>query len=127
MFKKKLYYAHSMRIYNTIREKDEYLFIKQTFSKYSIFCPNTNSPDIWKSMSGKQIMQECFKQVKKSKVIVASEYNSRIGKGVFEELLLALKLGKQVLVLRENKLIPIIDVAIVDSYDWAIRYGKIIT
>jgi len=125
--KRKLYYAHSMRTYDTPKEKRETEILEACFPKYYIFCPNKKSPVKWQSLRGNEVMQECFKRVKKSRVIVATEYKGTVGKGVFEEVKLALKLKKLVYVLRAFTLTIITDVEIVDRNNWAGGYGKIIT
>lgn len=81
---KQVYYAHSLKIYNTRREKNELRYLKRKFFK--IFNPKTELQ--WDSMTK---MQPYFEAVQGSTLIIASEYKKYIGKGVFDEIKIALK------------------------------------
>jgi hypothetical protein len=127
MFNKQIYYAHSMKIYDTNQEQNEYSLIHSQFPLYKIFCPNNNAPISWHNLTSKDVMTECLQKVKKSKIVIASEYQNHIGKGVFSEVNLALALKKPVYVVRGNKFIPVNSIKIIDANDWGIKYGQIVT
>jgi len=126
-FKQQLYYAHSMRIYNSKREAEETKLIKEHFSKYKFFCPNKSRPKSWANSSGSKIMKGCLQFVRKSKIVVASEYQNHVGKGVFAEVSEAISNGISCYVIRNNVFVPVQYIEIVNADDWAVKYGKIIT
>jgi hypothetical protein len=126
LFKKQLYYAHSMRIYNSLREAEETKLIKEHFNKYQFFCPNKNRPKSWINNSGSKIMLDCLQLVRQSKLVVASEYKNQVGKGVFAEVSEALSNNIPCYVLRDGVFIPIQYIEVEDADDWAVRYGRLI-
>lgn len=77
MKKKTAYYAHSMRIYNSQREKEEFEFIKTRFNG-KVICPNKELGELGN-------IDEYLKVVKGCSVLYISEYKEFIGKGVFLE------------------------------------------
>lgn len=120
---KKLYYAHSMLIYNTKREKKELRFLRKNFS--SVCNPKT---DITWDNTIK--MEAYFKVVKNSDIVVVSEYKNHIGKGVYDEIKTAINSNILVLCLRKKlfkcRLQQVKGVELVNEQDWKITYGKII-
>lgn len=119
---KQVYYAHSLKIYNTRREKNELRYLKRKFFK--IFNPKTELQ--WDSMTK---MQPYFEAVQGSTLIIASEYKKYIGKGVFDEIKIALKNKIPAFCLKKKffkfKLIRIKDIKYI-GIDWKKYYGKII-
>ena len=80
---KQAYYAHSMRIYNSAIEKNEFDFIKKRF-KGKVICPNNELGELGD-------IKKYIEVVKKCKAVYISEYLGMIGKGVYEECKTAFK------------------------------------
>jgi len=119
---KQVYYAHSLKIYNTKREKKELRYLKKKFFK--IFNPKTELQ--WDLITK---MQPYFEAVQGSCSIIVSEYKKYIGRGVFDEIKIALKNKIPAYCLKRKffrfKLIKIKDVKYI-GIDWKIYYGKLI-
>jgi len=117
-----IYYAHSILIYNTKREKKELRFLRKKFS--SIFNPNTDI--IWDDTTK---MEPYFRAVKNSDILVVSELKNHIGKGVFDEIKTALNSNILVLCLRRKffkySLRKVKDVELLNEEDWKTYYGKV--
>lgn len=115
-----VYYAHSMCIYNTERERRELKFLSSIFR--SVLNPND-----YKDSAG---MGFFLNLVSECGIVVCSEYKRFIGKGVFMEINSALKSNKQVFCLRNTrgrwKLLEVKRVKVYDVTDWAVKYGKVI-
>jgi len=116
---KLLYYAHSRLSYGTRKEKQELRLIKKRFPEYHIVNPNGIT---FMSLYEDGIMDECKSIVRQVQIIVASEYNKHIGRGVFEELSEKTKAKKYLL--RNKEFIENFSVRTVDGNDWKIKYGK---
>lgn len=120
---KRVYYAHSMQIYNTRREKKELKFLKKHFE--SICNPNTDIK--W---DNNKKMEPYFEAVKNSDIVVVSEYMNHIGKGMYEEIKIALKNNILVLCLKKRfcnyRLQQVKDVKVKNIDDWKVKYGKIV-
>ena len=96
---KKLYYAHHMLKYNTKEEKQEIELIEKKFPNFLIINPNEW---ICQDNSEQAIMNQCYHFVKMSDVLVFSSLNTIIGRGVHEEVQLALEENKDVYYLLDN-------------------------
>jgi len=116
---KLLYYAHSKLSYGTRKEKRELRLIRKEFPEYKIINPGTIN---FVSMYENGIMDECKSIVRQVHIVVASEYDKHIGRGVFEELSEKTKAKK--FLLRNKQFIENFSVRIVDKEDWRVRYGK---
>ena len=120
---KKVYYAHSLQIYNTKREKRELRVLKKKFSEVC----NPNTDITW---DNKTKMEPYFEAVRNSDIVVVSEYMSHVGKGVYEEIKTALNHKILVLHLKKKffryRLHHVKDIKIIKRKDWRINYGKII-
>ena len=120
---KKVYYAHSICIYNTKREKKELRFLRKQFS--SVCNPNTDIT--WDNTTK---MEPYFKAVKNSDIVVVSEYSYHIGKGVYDEIKIAINSNILVLCLKRKlfkyRLQQVKGVKLVNEQDWKITYGKVI-
>ena len=124
---KSLYYAHSLRIYNTPQEELELKQIASLCPSREIINPNGVVNDI----------KEAYQLIDKSDGVVASEYHwlsevknppvRHIGKGVHDEICHALGKKKLVVVLRDGHLFRVYSehqIEVVDA-DWAVHYAKI--
>ena len=112
------YYAHSMQIYNTDREQQELMTIKQLYKK--VICPNHDIGDTSRGM------RTYLNVVKWSDVVVASEYKGHIGGGVYSEVHYALINKIPVFCLRDGNLYPVIDAKEVDPQNSKVRFAKLI-
>lgn len=86
-----IYYAHHMWKYNTQEELDEIELIKNKFEVCTIINPNgaiiENGDDAY-------AMEQCFDLVRNSNILVFTTLKDKtFGKGVYDEISLALDLG----------------------------------
>ena len=96
---KKLYYAHHIFNHNTKEEKQEIELIEKKFPNFLIINPNGW---IYQDNSEQAIMNQCYHFVKMSDILVFSSLNTIIGRGVYEEVQLALEKNKDVYYLLDN-------------------------
>ena len=115
---KKIYYAHSMQIYNTEQEKKELKYLN-ILSKHNVIDPND------KTFPENKGILPFLKAINKCDILVCSEFNNYIGFGVYQEILFALGKGMPCFVIRKKKLKKIKYVDIHDKYDWKIYFAKI--
>ncbi|MCF8227004.1 MAG: hypothetical protein K9J30_14095 [Bacteroidales bacterium] len=122
MAKKKIYYAHSMQLYDSVQEMNEHAYLWKLYKGDNLINPKNlefNKP------------KKFFDFVAGCDLVVASEIDGFIGKGVFCEIARALSEDIKVLVLRrigkEYSLEPVIGIVIENENDWKVKYGKIIT
>jgi hypothetical protein len=114
---KTIYYAHSLRIYNTPQEQLELKQIAELFPKLKILNPNGMITDI----------KEAYKLIDKSDSVVASEYQQHIGKGVYDEICHALSKHKLVAMLRNGRLFRVYSTHQLEVVDlsWQVHYAKV--
>ena len=116
------YYAHSKRIYGSKQEKAELNWLNKMFAE--VLDPNTGLGELGS-------IDPYLKAVSNCGEVVVSEYEKHIGKGAFSEVRQALSQNKPVHCIRKNRkgfyLVAVTGVAVVDEYDWAVRYGKVLT
>ena len=99
-----IYYSHSKRIYGTSREDVELRAIADHFRGIQIINPGSRQyREKWSSLDESEIMAECFRLIEKSEVVVFSEFRGKIGRGVWQELMRAFRLGKSVVLLRNGQ------------------------
>lgn len=119
-----VYYAHSMKIYNTKREFNELKYLSRYFIIKNILNPNGKIR--WNPETK---MDPYFEVVRNSKLIIVSEYKKHVGRGVFDEINTVLNNKIPVYCLRKElfgfKLKKIKSTKKVGS-DWKIYYGKLI-
>jgi len=128
----RVYYGHSIRKYNTPEEMMEEEFIKEWYT-------HIPSPRMLELCNPKDVpnptrdMKIYFDKIRDwADVTIFSEYKDHVGKGVYDEIALALKLKKQAWVLRKWKgtyRFERIDHLEIDQgdNDWKIYYGKIVS
>ena len=85
--------------YNTKEEKQEIELIEKKFPNFLIINPNEW---IYQDNSEQAIMNQCYHFVKMSDILVFSSLNTIIGRGVCEEVQLALEENKDVYYLLDN-------------------------
>ena len=120
--KKRVYYAHSIKIYDTSQEVRELAYLNKEFTVF-----NPKNEIRWSSLTK---MTPYFEAVKKSNILVASEYKNHVGRGVYDEISIALSNNIPSFVLRKEynfKLLEIQALKLDDIYDWKVYYGIIIT
>ena len=114
----RIYYAHSMQTYGTLKEKQELKILRKKFP--NVLCPNQDIGDAQNGMSA------YLKIVEWADLVVVSEYEGFIGKGVYAEIQHAHNSGIPVKCLRRRKLLEVIDTSIYNPSDYRFRYGKVI-
>ncbi len=112
------YYAHSMKNYDTDRERDELRILHGLFN--NVICPNN---DIGNAQRG---MRAYMKIVRWADIVVVSEYKKHIGGGACEEVEYALKYNIPVMCLRDVKLYKVVGTTVVDRRDPQVKYAKLI-
>lgn len=120
---KKVYYAHSMKIYGSAREVNEFAFLYDKYSNAEVINP------AYLNYKG---MKKYLEYVSKCDILVASELEGYIGKGVFCEIVRAMSDGIKVLVLRKKKgkeyaLETVTGIQVLNQHDWKLKYGQILT
>ena len=103
-----VYYAHSMLIYNTEKEREEIDLIKlnegHTYGNYDVTIINPNGW-VYDNGNGKDVMEQCFVFIKNCDCVVFSTLEDDIiGKGVYSEINKALEYGKNIFQLNNGKL-----------------------
>ncbi len=117
------YYAHSMRIYNSKLEKEEFDFINNRY-KGKVICPNKELGELGDINKYLEIVKNC-------KEVYISEYHGMIGKGVFDECKTALNENIPVYIIRKDidkkfYVLEVRDVERTKHLDF-IRYGIVKT
>lgn len=97
----KIYYAHHMWKYNTEIEKYEIDLIHKHFDNATIINPNGM---IDQSLIEEEIMNICLQAVRDCDVTVFSSVNGMLGYGVYQEVDEAIRNGKPVYYIENNKL-----------------------
>ncbi len=118
----KVYYAHSLKIYGTEIEEKEYSFLRENYE--NVFNPNTEIE--YKIEEG---MKPYLDAVLASNLIICSEFEGYIGRGVFREVELALRNSIPVFCLRQVNgsfiLREVISVKLINENDPYVRYGRL--
>lgn len=117
------YYAHSIRIYNSKLEKEEFDFINNR-CKGKVICPNKELGELGDIKKYLEVVKSC-------KEVYISEYGGMIGKGVFAECKTALKENIPVYIIRKDidkkfYVLEVKDVERTEYHDF-VRYGIVKT
>lgn len=114
----KCYYGHSMRIYGTWREKRELWYLR--LRGYRVCNPNGQlERRAWKA--------QAHSLIDKCNVFIFSEYRAHMGRGVTEEIAMALDMHKPVYVLRDWRLHPVTNENVtVLNIDWAVQFARLL-
>jgi len=112
----KIYYAHSMRKYNTEAETYEISQLSQLLPKCEIVNPNGLVSN----------MDESYALVDTCDALVFTEYQGHIGKGVYCEIEYALKKHLRVASLFQGKFTRVRSMKEFDvvDVDWGVYYAK---
>lgn len=114
---KTVYYAHSMRSYNTQQERLELNQIAELVPSRGILNPNGAIASI----------KEAYRLIDKSSGVVATEYQAHLGKGVYDEISYALSQKKFVAMLRNGRLFRVYSehqMEVIDI-DWQVHYARV--
>lgn len=104
----KIYYAHHMWKYNTKEERMEIEAIKRIFPNSNIINPNGS---VIETGNEAEAMEQCFNFIRESDILIFTTLNNKIfGRGVYDEISLALQLGMKVFLLKEDTLLKINDI-----------------
>lgn len=118
-----IYFAHSMRIYNTPEEQQVLEFIGDIYGRREVVCPNNDMGELGSITPYLQRIEKC-------KEVIVREYKGFLGRGAYKEVQHALDLDKKVQVVRGNglemQLLPVKGIEVNDRGDWKIKYGKLI-
>ena len=111
-----VYYAHSMRKYNTQVERDEFDTITAKFD-YPIINPNGA---VNQNQSGEAAMRQCLDLVRRSKALVFTVLSHKwIGRGVYTEILEARNAKIDVFLLLDGQFYSTFDIK-ADGPTWAL-------
>lgn len=118
----KVYYSHSMKTYDKEQEKIELDFLQNKFER--TFNPNKEI-----KYNPKKGLRPYLNAVKKSDIVVCSEFKEHIGKGVFREISIAFAHEIPVLCIRGTypnfELKEVIGIKVVNKEDPRVKYGII--
>lgn len=119
--RKKVYFAHSMQMYNTDLERELLDWLRDRYVK--VIDPNKDIGELGSMEPYLRIVDTC-------NIVVCYEYLDYLSRGTYNEVKHALKHKKPAFVLRRDILgkitiEPVLGVRIVDKDDWTMRYGKI--
>ena len=121
----RVYYAHSMNIYKSKKERKELKIIKKTLSKAEIINPAVYEKK-WKGSMGKEVMKKCLDLLSNSDIVVFSAIeqngNYYVGKGVFIEVKFAEELGMEIYFIGEE-LVKGYSLDMYNDNDWALKFG----
>lgn len=104
----KIYYAHHMWKYNTEEERMEIEAIKRIFPNSNIINPNGSVIETGNEV---EAMEQCFNFIRESDILIFTTLNNKVfGRGVYDEVSLALQLGMKVFLLKKDTLLKINDI-----------------
>ena len=98
----KIYYAHHLWKYGTEIEAWELELIRQHFPECEIINPNGV---IEQGRPSEDIMTDCLRKVIECDAVVFSTLSGVIGKGVFQELVEAVSLGRPIYCIQRGEII----------------------
>jgi hypothetical protein len=111
-----IYYAHSMRCYNTPKEVAELAAIRRSFPGATIVNPSGFQYD-------GHGMTMFLRAVDQADMTIFSPYEGHLGRGVFVEVSRALQGKKPVYIVDENGPLPWRGAFRIINQDWAVRYA----
>lgn len=120
---RRIYYAHSKRIYGTPNETEELKYIKEKFPNANVICPHNSIGELSDFEDYLHVVDCCSK-------VVVSEIDEYVSKGVFSEIARGFSNNTPVFVLRMIDgiltLFDVVGIEIINQNDWKNKYGKII-
>ena len=124
---KSIYYAHSMRIYNTQQEQLELNQIAELVPSRDRRFVNSDNHRILNPNGAIASIKEAYRLIDKSSGVVATEYQAHLGKGVYDEICYGLSQKKFVAVLRSGRLFRVYSehqIEVLDI-DWQVHYARV--
>ena len=119
---KTIYYAHSKLIYGTTREAEELDYMERKYPEANILNPG--------DLGELKGIKKYLKIVGKCNMVVTSEFDGYVGKGVFAEIAQAFSNNIPVKVIRENgvdfSLSKVNGIKIINEHDWKSKYAQLI-
>ena len=133
-FGMKIYFAHSMDIYFTRKEKKQLKLIRKDFPLSEIINPSDSEHKHQaKGLTDGEIMRICLEIIKNEEVEIlvfsALKINREwfIGKGVYREVILAEQLGKCVFFINKKELTPFYRLELYDPENRRRKYARVKT
>ena len=111
-----VYYAHSMLKYNTNVEHIEQDYIVKCFPGIQII-----NPGVFKYSDMSQYLSE----VKKCNIVIFTEYKKHVGRGVYEEVQEAKRVGIPTFLLRDGIFYNVM-LEIYNCDEWAVYFAKVV-
>jgi len=129
-FPSDLYFAHSLRDYNTPRSRQALVQIARLCPHSTIHNPEDFDGE-FKRVADRIGWVPAYKQILTERVldggVVVLEHQDHIGRGVYEEVRISLtELKIPAWVLRAGVLVPVESVELAEADDWRVHYGKIV-
>ncbi len=123
-----VYFAHSKLDYHTVIAADAKAALRRARPGKRILDPSSFGA-VWGDLVERLGSHEAVYQLVISccTEVAALEHEGVIGRGVYLELVEAERQGRPRFVLRNDVLVPIVGVVVVDSNDFRRRYGRILT
>jgi hypothetical protein len=124
-----IYFAHSLRDYGTENSKNAMQVIAKIWPRVEIANPEDFEADFQKVFAELKSWPATYEKIILDKtgslpIVVVLEYKDFTGRGVYEEVLFALKKGFPVFVIKGNHVEPVLRIDIVDLDNWVL-YAKI--
>jgi len=101
--RRRVYYAHAMKLYGTEREKKEIAIIEKSLSNVEIINPPTYEGNPRKSIEG---MDFCYRLIDGCSIVVFSRLLGVVTSGVGGEVNYALRKKKKVYEIKNGVLVP---------------------
>lgn len=121
----RIYFAHSMLIYNSKQERRELKLLKRIFPKAEIVNPAKYERK-WKNLSGKEVMAKCLDLISNCDIFIFSaiEQDNKdfVGRGVYVEVKFAEEIEKDIYFLQET-LESDFSIDIYNDDDWAFKFS----
>lgn len=128
-----IYFAHSLRDYRGFESKRVLQWLATWYPDAQVHNPEDFEGQFKSRARKLQSWHQAYLSILQERLgerggVVALEHHGHIGKGVFNEISIAMDLMKRpAWVYREGGLHVVRSLQVVDTDDWAIRYGRIVT
>lgn len=115
-----VYYAHSMKKYHTLAEKQEFRLLQDTFPDDILY--NPNNEDVRTAPSP---MDYCLERVKSCDALAFSTISGYIGKGVWREIETAKREGLDVWMIQNKKIVAFTGTLQIINQNWHTKFAKV--
>lgn len=120
MMKGRIYAAHAIEDYNSMREKQYLRAIKKKWPKHEIINPN----GLYKNTG--DFLQNYKREIKKCDILIVLERGGYIPRGEYRECIYARDNMIPIYVFRKGIFLLVKSVVIVNEDDWSGAYAKVI-